>query len=103
STQFGPSTPGAINLISGKTHGTQVAGGSSSNVANGTIFGDAEPYYDLCSNNTTADVNGTQGAQNGLPAPGGVTTYLTGQNVGDLMNAKDVTWGWFQGGFTPGA
>ena len=28
----------------------------------------------------------------------GVTT---GQNIGNLLNAKDVTWGWFQGGFAP--
>src|SRR5437764_3745418 len=23
------------------------------------------------------------------------------KNVGDLLNAKGVTWGWFQGGFAP--
>ena len=26
---------------------------------------------------------------------------LTGPNIGDLLNAKHVTWGWFQGGFAP--
>jgi phospholipase C len=26
---------------------------------------------------------------------------MTGTNVGDLLNAKAVTWGWFQGGFIP--
>ena len=26
---------------------------------------------------------------------------LSGQNIGDLMNAHQVTWGWFQGGFKP--
>ena len=26
---------------------------------------------------------------------------MSGKNVGDLLNARDVTWGWFQGGFTP--
>ena len=25
----------------------------------------------------------------------------TGRNIGDLLNAKGVTWGWFQGGFAP--
>ena len=25
----------------------------------------------------------------------------TGKNIGDLLNAKHVTWGWFQGGFAP--
>ena len=28
---------------------------------------------------------------------------MTGRNVGDLLNAKGVTWGWFQGGFAPTA
>src|SRR5262249_29540454 len=28
-----------------------------------------------------------------------VTTQLTGQNIGDLMSAANMTWGWFQGGF----
>ncbi len=23
------------------------------------------------------------------------------KNVGDLLNAKGITWGWFQGGFVP--
>ncbi len=32
------------------------------------------------------------------PPPGGV---MTGKNIGDLLNAKHVTWGWFQGGFAP--
>ena len=26
---------------------------------------------------------------------------MSGKNVGDLLNAKNVTWGWFQGGFKP--
>jgi phospholipase C len=26
---------------------------------------------------------------------------VSGTNVGDLLNAKHVTWGWFQGGFAP--
>ena len=26
---------------------------------------------------------------------------MTGQNIGDLLNAKGITWGWFQGGFAP--
>jgi phospholipase C len=28
---------------------------------------------------------------------------MTGQNVGDLMNKADVSWGWFSGGFRPTA
>jgi phospholipase C len=81
-TTFGPSSPGAINLISGQTHGAT----SSSSVAPitaGTLIGDADPTYDDCSTTN------------------GDTAVMSGTNVGDLLNAKNVTWGWFEGGFTP--
>jgi phospholipase C len=96
STQFGPSTPGALNLISGQTNGTTLHGATTaSSVANNTMIGDAEPFYDQCSNASTAlNADGT---------PGGITASLSGPNVGDLLNRKNITWGWFQGGFTPSA
>ena len=31
----------------------------------------------------------------------GVRMQMTGKNVGELLNAKGITWGWFQGGFKP--
>ena len=81
-TGFGPSTPGALNLISGQTHGatpSTVAG----NVSNGTVIGDPRPALDDCSPTT------------------GTLIQMSGTNVGDLLNAHDLTWGWFQGGFRP--
>ena len=91
--QFGPSTPGAINLISGNTNGALAHGGTSDNIANGTLIGDAEPLFDQCSNSSTPlSPDGT---------PGGVTASFTGRNIGDLMNSDGMTWGWFQGGFQP--
>jgi phospholipase C len=92
-TQFGPSSPGAINVISGDTTGAVSEGGSSSAVINGTLNGDVDPYFDECSNSSAAP--------SGPGEAGGTTAELTGQNVGDLLNAKNLTWGWFQGGFTP--
>jgi phospholipase C len=98
-TTFGPSTPGALNLISGQTHGATAynpATGaeetasiiSSPNSAGvGTIAGDADPVYDDCSVNNHTSTSAVVGVQ--------------GKNVGDLLNAKNVTWGWFQGGFAP--
>jgi phospholipase C len=86
-TTFGPSTPGAINLISGQTHGAigylkgVKVGDIKDNVANGTVIGDPDPYYDKAS-----DPNRPQAA-------------MEGKNIGDLLNAKGITWGWFQGGF----
>jgi phospholipase C len=94
STQFGPSTPGALNLISGQTNGVTLHGATTSSaVAGNTMIGDAEPFYDQCSNaSTPLNPDGT---------PGGITASLSGANVGDLLNRKSITWGWFQGGFTP--
>jgi phospholipase C len=83
-TEFGPSSPGAIDLVSGQTHGAGPAGAYS--VFNGTLTGDADPAYDDCSSTTPGD-----------------TASLTGKNVGDLLNAKNITWGWFEGGFRPSA
>jgi phospholipase C len=81
---FGPSTPGALNLISGQTHGATTPD-SAGNVANGTIIGDPRPLYDDCS-----------------PATSTKTALSNNnKNVGDLLNAQNITWGWFQGGFKP--
>ena len=79
-TNFGPSTLGALNLICGQTHGDRRRR-PRSGVENSTVIGDPQPELDDCAN------------------PGGV--QLSGKNVGDLLNAHDVTWGWFQGGFKP--
>ena len=85
-TNFGPSTPGAINLISGQTNGitTDVnAGGSTIGDGNGglTLISDADPVGDVCSTTT------------------GELIQFGGKNVGDLLTAAGVTWGFFEGGF----
>jgi phospholipase C len=83
STTMTPSSPGHINLISGLTHGaipqnlTLVSGEVV--VVDGTLIGDPDPAFDHCS----------------IPP----TVELTGRNVGNLLNEKEVTWGYFQGGF----
>jgi phospholipase C len=53
-TIFGPSTPGAINLISGNTHGTYPINqrddeGKPWDIVNGTVIGDIDPKVDDCS------------------------------------------------------
>jgi phospholipase C len=93
--QFGPSSPGAVNLVSGDTEGAEAHGGASTSVVNGVLQGDGEPYFDQCSN--AGDPLGAEGL------PSGVTVSLSGKNIGNLMNEKNVTWGWFQGGFAPSA
>jgi phospholipase C len=84
-TTFGPSTPGALNLIAGQTHGVDQAD-SPGNVVAGTVVGDPRPIVDDCS-------------PGGGGQPGQIS--ITGTNVGDLLNTAGLTWGWFQGGFRP--
>ncbi len=90
-TDFGPSTVGAINLISGQTNGVvKITGGTGALVGDGnggwTVIGDPDPYGDVCSG--PAEPNGE-----------GSTVQMGGRNIGDLLNAAGVTWGWFAGGF----
>jgi len=97
---FGPSTPGAINLVSGQTYGGVLyfGGGSTTSAYPATYtpgqttvtdIGDFDPYLDDCG----ADAGGTK--------TGSATLQMTGKNIGDLLSASHVTWGWFQGGFRP--
>ena len=86
-TIFGPSTPASFNLISGTTlgglpHNQFNDDGTPTGIVNGSVVGDADPKVDDCSGK-------------------GVLMQMTGKNVGDLLNAKGITWGWFQGGFKP--
>jgi phospholipase C len=96
-TTFGPSTPGHLNLVSGQTHGVAeefMPGGQPfpaddvvENTGNGqgTVIGDPQPFGDDCSSRDQVQLTGDN------------------KNVGDLLNAKGVTWGYFQGGFKPTA
>ena len=53
-TGFGPSTPGALNLISGQTHGFATT--SPAVTPNGTVVGDPQPAGDICD---TRDATGS--------------------------------------------
>jgi phospholipase C len=85
--QYGPSSPGAINLVSGQTNGVVLVKSTDSSsyyVHDGrgglTLIGDVDPAGDICSDSLDQ-------------------ASLTGRNIGDLLNAASVTWGWFEGGF----
>jgi phospholipase C len=98
-TTFGPSAPGAINLVSGDTGGVDTNPAHQANaptIATSTapnadltadgksgysLTSDAQPFWDDCS---TRDA-----------------VALTGKNIGDELNAASLSWGWFQGGFRP--
>ncbi|GHK01171.1 phospholipase C [Streptomyces sp. Y2F8-2] len=106
SSVYGPSTPGALNLVAGQTHGVisvdpasgtenpkQTSTPDSYTVVSpdakgvGTVINDPDPAYDDCSGKDHT-------SKNALAA-------MQGQNIGDLLNSKNVSWGWFQGGFRP--
>ncbi|MVW56188.1 phospholipase [Sphingomonas sp. MAH-6] len=81
---FGPSTPGAINVISGTTSGAdKLIPGDT--IADGqgkfTMINDGDPEGDICSTNAA------------------ITATMAGKNIGDLLNSAKITWGGFMGGF----
>jgi phospholipase C len=114
-TTYGPSTPGALNVTTGNTYPTLCAAntgatapngndpdvydaahnvqpcpgglstkaptGSTTGNGSGTMVSDADPYFDTCAN-------------------GNISAAQGGRNVGDLLDDKGVTWGWFEGGFS---
>ncbi|HUZ72753.1 MAG TPA: alkaline phosphatase family protein [Stellaceae bacterium] len=87
-TEFGTTVMGHINLISGQTHqtfepGNVLKSGSTTKyvIRNGSVIANLDSTLDDCHTPTTAAV------------------AMTGHNVGDLLNAKGITWGWFYGDF----
>ncbi|WP_263357475.1 phospholipase C [Acidicapsa ligni] len=85
-TNFGPSTDGAVNLISGQLNGViddvNPGGATISDGGDGlTLISDADPVGDVCS--TTS----------------GELVRFGGKNIGDLLNAHGISWGFFEGGF----
>ncbi|MGP0000585.1 MAG: phospholipase C [Acetobacteraceae bacterium] len=90
---YGPSTPGALELMAGQTNGMKIVATTkkpstlaavSYYIADGhggwTMINDVDPGYDTCS----------------VPED---QAMMTGKNIGDLLNAVGVTWGGFMGGF----
>ena len=78
--EFGTTVMGHLNLVSGDTHQANVES-ISGKVANGSVIANIDPAYDDCSS--------------------GATIAMTSKNVGDLLNAKGISWGWFYGDFAP--
>jgi phospholipase C len=90
---YGPSTPGALELVAGQTNGMQIVKTSKKpstlaavsyyidDGAGGiTMINDVDPGYDVCSRPTDQ-------------------AMMQGKNIGDLLNAASITWGGFMGGF----
>jgi phospholipase C len=82
--QYGPSSPGAVNMFAGQTNGFVQKIGSGSLLADGaggfTLTGDIDPAGDACSSKSSQAMSNAR-------------------NIGDLLNAATVPWGNFYGGF----
>jgi phospholipase C len=85
---YGPSTPGAVEAVSGQTNGMQIVldtnGKTSYYVPDGqggyTLINDVDPGNDACASTTN-------------------TSTMASKNIGDVLNAARITWGAFMGGF----
>ncbi len=82
-TNFGPSTPGALNLVSGQTNGVTQVMGNPPVISDGhggmTLYGDADPIGDMCSS--------------------GAQVQMGGKNIGDMLSGANISWGFFNYGF----
>ena len=129
-TNFGPSTPGAFNVVAGQTYGT-ICGPASATIndspcANPPGLNAADP----ASSNITTSATGPTSVAN-QPAPGSGTAFsdadptfdictyvpsadggdgrpatstltIGGNNIGEELTTSNTTWGWFEGGFDNG-
>jgi phospholipase C len=121
-TNYGPSTPGALNVSGGQTYGatcgpsfatindspcsapaglntttvdaSNITAGPAQAAGTGTTYSDADPTYDVCSYLPSAD--------GGDGDTAGSTLTMGGPNIGTTLNSANLTWGWFEGGFDNG-
>jgi phospholipase C len=122
-TNFGPSTPGALNVTGAQTYGaicgptfasindsacsnptglntttltsSDISAGPAQAAGAGTTYSDADPTYDICSYLPSA--NGGDGN------PSAATTLtMGGPSIGTELDSAGLTWGWFEGGFDNG-
>jgi phospholipase C len=77
---YGTTVMGHLNLLSGQTH-RAVPPSVSGKVANGSVIANVDPTLDDCST--------------------GTVVTMTGKNIGDLLNAGGMTWGWFYQDWRP--
>ena len=84
---YGPSTPGALNVISGQNNGMRIVASDKKPgtfyVEDGqggfTMIGDPDPAHEVCVKPDQVE--------------------MAGRNIGDLLNDAGITWGGFMGGF----
>ena len=129
-TNYGPSTPGALNVTSAQTYGA-ICGPSSATINDSPCA--PPPGYDssdVASSDITTSASGPTSVAD-QPAAGPGTTYsdsdpyfdicsylpgadggdgrapastieMGGNNIGEELTTSNITWGWFEGGFDDG-
>ncbi|MFI5782498.1 phospholipase C [Nocardia sp. NPDC051570] len=98
-TTFGPSTPGALEVTAAQTYGARATDPKTGKVVEdpnlvaaaddqgvGSDIDDADPAYDDCSDKSHTSTDNL--------------LTMMGRNIGDGLNDKGISWGWFQAGFT---
>ena len=95
---YGPSTPGALEVVSGQTNGMMISAttlqpstvlvpsffvNDGAGTGGTTMINDVDPTLDKCSNQANI-------------------VMMSGKNIGDLLSAANITWGGFMGGFDLG-
>jgi phospholipase C len=114
-TTYGPSTPGALNVIAGNTFPTLCAASTAAALSS---TGDDPDVFDSTGNVKPCPGGISTSAPQGSTSPTGAGTMVGdadpyydncanpdstaaqgGRNIGDLLNNGGVTWGWFEGGF----
>ena len=88
-TEFGGTVEGHLNLLSGQTSGLVVMAGetvSASTISNNAVINNVDPISDDCALPTS-------------PTGSSPNVSMTGNNIGNLLNKANVTWGWFYDGF----
>jgi phospholipase C len=122
-TTFGPSAPGAVNLVSGDTGNVDTTGctglalspptaAGCTHMASSLNFGPTNTATMTIATRTSPNADTTLDGTGGLSLTSDAQPFyddcstrdavaLTGTNVGDELSAAGVSWGWFQGGFRP--
>ncbi|HEY3909268.1 MAG TPA: alkaline phosphatase family protein [Stellaceae bacterium] len=90
---YGPSTPGALEVVAGQTNGMQIVATTKKPFSSAkysyyiddgdgglTMINDVDPGHDICSNRKDQ-------------------VMMAGRNIGDLLNRAGIAWGGFMGGF----
>jgi phospholipase C len=92
-TTFGPSSIGALNLISGQTNGVIAINAGASRRRNGGLDG----YFSNDGIGGITDNNDLDPLGDVCVSGGAIS--MGGKNIGDMLNAAGVSWGFFEGGF----